>query len=290
MAKHILITGATGQLGTLVVNHLLTKVPASDVSVLVRDEKKAQPLKEKGVDVRIGDYFNPETLEKAFTGIDRLLFISSSDFNDRIGQHRNVVDAAKKAGVKHLLYTGVTLRNIEESPLKPLLHDHFLTEEYIQASGIPYTFLQNGLYAEGIPMFLGEKAVESGIYFPAGEGKVAMGTRADMAEAIAHIVAGEGHENKAYPLTSTQAHSFAEIAGFLSELSGKSVSYTNPSAETFEGALKQMGLPEGIVLMSTLFAAGMKNNDFAETSPVLEQFLGRRQTDMKAFLKAAYQL
>src|SRR5680860_838392 len=117
----ILVTGASGQLGKLVVENLLQRVPSGQVAGLVRDESKVTDLKAKGVDIRVGDYHDPASLESAFEGVDKLLFISSADFNDRLRQHKNVIDAAKKAGVKHVFYTGVKMKDISASPLKPLL-------------------------------------------------------------------------------------------------------------------------------------------------------------------------
>ncbi|WP_041693536.1 SDR family oxidoreductase [Emticicia oligotrophica] len=284
----ILVTGGTGQLGGLVVENLLKKMPASELAVLVRDASKATDLKVKGVDVRVGTYFDKESLTKAFEGVEKVLLVSSNDFNERLGQHKNVVDAAKAAGVQHIFYTGVTLKNIETSPLKPLLGDHYQTEDYIKVSGLTYTFLQNSLYQEVIPMFAGPTALETGIFFAGGEGKVAFASRIDLAEATANILASTGHENKTYNLTGAEAHSFADIAAELSNLSGKTVGYVSPESEAFEASLKQFGLPEGIVIMSVLFAAGIKNGDFDVTYSALEEFLGRKPTDLKTFLKVAY--
>lgn len=286
----ILVTGATGQLGQIVIEKLSEKIPTNQIAALVRDASKAEHLIAKGVNVRVGDYQNNESLLAAFQGIDRLLLISSNDFNDRLGQHKNAIDAAVKAGVKHVFYTGVTMNNINSSPLKPLLEEHYLTEDYLKASGLSYTFLQNSLYAEVIPMFLGENVIETGVFFPAGEGKVAFALREDLGEATANILVSEGHENQTYNLTGSEVISFAEVAAILSELSEKAVSYINPESEVFEGTLKQFGLPEPIIQMSVMFAAGIKNNDFNKTYDSLERFLGRKPTNIRTYLKAVYKL
>ncbi|MFN8354787.1 MAG: SDR family oxidoreductase [Spirosomataceae bacterium] len=284
----ILITGATGQLGNSIVTNLLKKIPASQIAVLARDEQKATSLAEQGVHVRIGSYQDPASLVHALQGIDTLLLISASDFSGRFEQHKNVIDAAKTAGVKHIFYTGVTLNEINTSPLKPFLSDHFQTEEYIKANGFTYTFLRNGLYAEVIPMFLGANVIETGVFFPASDGKVAFATRQDLAEATATILASEGHENNTYQLTGATAYSFADVAAALSELSGKDVPYVSPEPAIFEATLRQFGLPEPVIQLSALFAAGMKNNDFDTAFPTLEEFLGRKPTDLTTFLKATY--
>lgn len=286
----ILVTGATGQLGQIVIEKLSEKISINQIAALVRDASKADHLIAKGVIVRVGDYQNDESLLAAFQGIDKLLLISSNDFNDRLGQHKNAIDAAVKAGVKHVFYTGVTMNNINSSPLKPLLEEHYLTEAYIKASGLSYTFLQNSLYAEVIPMFLGENVIETGVFFPAGEGKVAFALREDLGEATANILVSEGHENQTYNLTGSEVISFAEVAAILSELSEKAVSYINPESEVFEGTLKQFGLPEPIIQMSVMFAAGIKNNDFNKTYDSLERFLGRKPTNIRTYLKAVYKL
>ncbi|NHN24484.1 SDR family oxidoreductase [Flavobacterium jejuense] len=286
--SNILITGATGHLGSIVIEHALNKIPASQISVLVRDKEKAQLFKEKGLQIKIGNYHDIDSLDKAMKGIDKLLLISSSDFNNRIGQHKNVIDAAKKNNVKHILYTGVTIKDITNSPIKPLLEDHFQTEEYIKSNGFLYTFLQNNLYSDVIPMFIGENVFETGIYFPADEGKVAFANRKDLGEAIAKIATGEEYENKVYNLTSKNTHSFKEIATILSSLSNTNVSYTSPDPKEYEKMLTQIGLPEGIILMSTLFAAAIKNDDFNITGSTLEEILGHDEIDFKSFLKETY--
>ncbi|RXK60784.1 SDR family oxidoreductase [Lacibacter luteus] len=286
----ILVTGATGQLGTIVVNELLKKVPAAGLAVLVRDENKAAAFKQQGVSVRVAAYQDAAALATALQGVDKVLLISSSDFNDRFGQHKNVVDAAKQAGVKHLLYTGVTMQNFETSPLNGFMSDHYQTDAYIKASGLTYTLLQNSLYTDVIPMFAGPQAVDTGIFFPAGDGKVSFAARQDLGEAAANVLITEGHENKTYALTGDVAYSFAEISTTLAGLAGKTVNYISPEPAAFEEALKGFGLPAEIIGMSSTFAAGIKNNDFNYVSSTLEQLLGRKPTTLAAYLKGAYNL
>lgn len=288
--SQLLITGATGQLGSQIVSELTSTYPISQLSVLARTIEKGLPFTEKGITVKIGNYQDPSSLVEAMQGINSVLLISSSDFNDRIGQHKNVIDAAKAAGVQHIFYTGVAIKDIETSPLKPLLGDHFETEEYIKQSGLTYTFLRNSLYVDVVPMFIGANTIETGVFFPAGEGKVAFANRKDLAKAIAKIVAKSEHENKIFNLTGSQSHSFSEIASYLSELSGKEVPYISPSSADFENALKGFGLPEPIITMSVLFAAGIKNNDFEEVDNDLKVIIDQEPTSLKAFLKKAYQL
>ena len=169
--SQLLITGATGQLGSQIVSELTAKYPIAQLSVLARSSEKGLPFTEKGITVKIGNYQDPSSLVEAMQGIDSVLLISSSDFNDRIGQHKNVIDAAKAAGVQHIFYTGVAIKDIETSPLKPLLGDHFETEEYIKQSGLTYTFLRNSLYADVVPMFIGANVLETGVFSLLGKGK-----------------------------------------------------------------------------------------------------------------------
>ena len=285
---NILITGATGHLGHAVVTQLLDRVPAAHIHVLALDPAKATDLAERGIDVRVGNYHDRASLDAAFQGIDKLLLISSSDFNDRLGQHTNVVDAAKAAGVQHILYTGVTMTDINASPLKPLLSSHFETEDYIRASGLTYTFLRNSLYMEVLPMFLGAGVLETGVFFPAGEGKVAFAARQDLAEATAKVLASPGHENQAYALSNTVSYTFADVSAVLSDIAGKPVPYISPDPATFEATLRQFGLTEQIVQMSSLFAAAMALNEFDLPDGTLERLLGRPQTDLRTYLTATF--
>ena len=263
----ILVTGATGQLGSQIVENLLKQIPANEIAALVRDEEKAKDLKEKGVQIRIGDYHNPNSLNSALKDVKKLILISSNDFNDRIGQHKNVINAAKHAGVEHILYTGVSMNNIETSPLKNFLSDHYQTEDYIKKNGFTYTMLQHSLYSDVIPMFLGEHVLETGVYFPTGEGRVAFASRNDLAEAISKIVISDEHNNQTYAMTNTETYSFADVAQILSELSRKEVAYVSPTPKDYEETLKEFGLPEEIIQMSLGFAAGIKNNDFDKIYP-----------------------
>ena len=284
----ILVTGASGHLGKGIIEQLLTKIPANNLAAMVRDESKAEDLKAKGVNIRIATYDNPTSLEKAFEGISHVVLVSSSVLEGRLQQHINVIDAAKKVGVQHISYTSIPIGNWDSTPLKPLSDSHIGTEKYLKNSGLTYTIFQNTLYAETILLFAGANALTTGIYFPAGEGLVAFATRNDMAEGIANAVAQGGNENKTYAITGAQAHSFAEIAAILSELSGNAVTYTSPEPNDFEQLLKQFNVPAEGILISLLFAATIKRNDLETVSSDLENFLGRKPTELKEFLKVAY--
>jgi NAD(P)H dehydrogenase (quinone) len=284
----ILVTGATGHLGNQIVENLLTQISPSEIAVLVRSEEKAKELKEKGVQIRIGDYTNPNSLAEAYKEVEKLILISSNDFNDRFGQHKNAIDASKQAGVKHILYTSMSINDIETSPLKGFLEDHYQTEDYIKQNGFIYTMLQHSLYADVIPMFIGEQVLDTGVFFPAGDGRVAYASRTDLAEAISKIVVSDAFENQSLPLTNTENYSYADVAKILTELSGKEVEYVSPTPEVFAETLKGFGLPEPIIQMSLGFATGIKNNDFDKTFPNLETILGRKPQTLKEYLKSVY--
>jgi NAD(P)H dehydrogenase (quinone) len=285
----ILVTGATGNLGRATVDFLLKKNPANTLAVLVRDAKKAADLKNLGVDVRVGDYHDKESLVKAFQGIDKLLLISSNDFNDRLGQQKRAVDAAKEAGVKHILYTGVLMQNIDNSALKLLMSDHFDTEKHILDSGLTYTFLRDNMYADILPLFTGPQVLETGINFPAGNGRVPYSLRTEMAEAFANVLSTPGHENKTYEISNGESYSYQDIADALTAHSGKTVAYNAISVGDFTQALTEAGVPQEMIGFSLGFAAATKDGDFDIPNNHLEQLLGRKPSTLNQFIGEIYQ-
>src|SRR5690554_1129713 len=288
--KKILITGATGNLGTAVINQLLRSTDDKHIVALARNENKIAHLKENGVEVRIGTFDDPASLGNAFQGIDKVLLISTGDPN-RFQQHKNVVDAAKKAGVKFIAYTSVPLRDLETSAAKFLLKSHFQTEDYIKASGLAYTFLRNNIYADMIPMYVGEKVFETGIYLPAGNGKVPFALRREMGEATANLLLqSEQHQNKTYDITNTELYSFEDVAKVLSELSGKEITYTNENLDAFTEILKTKNLPEHVVSIFNAFVTDFKNHQYEKATDDLERLLGRKPATLKEALKEIYKL
>lgn len=284
----ILVTGATGNLGKATVEFLAKKVPVNSIAVLVRDENKASDLKALGVDVRTGDYHDKDSLVKAFQGIEKVLLISSSDFNDRLGQQKRAVDAAKEAGVKHILYTGVSMQNIDQSALNTFMGDHFETEKYILESGLNFTFLRDSLYADVIPMFVGEQVLETGINLPAGNGRVPYTLRTEMAEAFANVLSTEGHENKTYEISNVESYSYQDVADALSAHSGKPVAYNAVSVEDFTKTMTEAGVPEMMIGFSIGFATATKDGDFNIPNTHLEQLLGRKPSSLNEFIKELY--
>jgi len=284
----ILVTGATGHLGGSVIRHLLKRVPADQISALVRDEAKAIKLKEYGIAIRVGDYHHPASLSAAFRNVDKILLVSTNDYNDRLSQHKNVIDAAAANGVGHLVYTGVSIKNPTASVLHGHMKDHFLTEDYLKASGMNYTFMRHNLYAEMIPFYLGNQVLEKGIVFPAGEGRIPFALRDEMGEANANILTSRGHENRSYNIANETAWSFQDMADILSTLAGKKVSYTSLGHEDYIDSLKAAGLPELRIRAASLFSAAMRNGDFTLPGNELESLLGRKPTGLDTYLQRAY--
>ena len=285
----ILVTGATGHLGKAVINFLLQKgISADKIIALVRDEAKAADLEEKGVILRKGDYHDNASLAPAFKGVEKLLLVSSGDFNDRSQQHINVVNAAKEAGVKHILYTSIQGREDRPSVIPFVVQSHLDTEVAIKKSGIVYTILRNSIYADMLPMFLGPKVTETGVFIPAGVGKTPFATRLDMAEAAAVVLTTSGHENKIYPIASSTAYSFADIASTLSELAGKTIPYIDADPVQYKEALAQAGVPQEYISVMGGFAEAFKQDEFNAASNDLEKLIGRKPASLKEFLQTAY--
>jgi len=290
----ILVTGATGQFGSKAINHLLNKgVNASEISALVRDAAKAQSLKDKGIELQVGDYTDYDSLVKAFQGVDKLLLISSNDrgtVENRTAHHINVIKAANDAKVKHIVYTSFVRKpKFEESAISAFQNSHVQSEQFLKDSGINYTILQNGIYLEMIPIFAGEKVTETGvIMYPAQDGKASWVLREELAEAAAHVLTTEGHENKIYPLTNTESVSFEEIAQELSGTLGKEIQYQSPSVNAFESILRQFQVPALYIGMFTMWAMAQAQGALDLDDANLASFLGRKPTTVKQFIELVY--
>ena len=285
----ILVTGATGHLGTAVISQLLKNTAARNIAAFARDENKAKDLKGKGIDIRIGSYDDISSLDLAMKGIEKLLLISGNG-PTRLQQHKNVVAAAKKAGVGHIVFTTIALKDMKTSALRPLMEDLYQAEDYIKQSGLTYTVLRNTLYAGATPLFGGEKVIQTGINLPTGNGKVPFALRREMGEAAANALLQNGHENKTYELTAGDLYSYKDVADALSVLTGKSVNYTDADPVTFPARLKEFGLPEIVVLLVTSFSADVKNHQFEIVTKDLEKLLGRKPASLKESLKEVFNL
>lgn len=271
----IAITGATGQLGRLVIDALLQRVPASEVLALVRDPLKARDLTALGVTVRQADYSQPPTLATALVGVERLLLISSNEIGQRTAQHLAVIDAAKAAGVKLLAYTSV-LR--ADTSALGLAAEHLATEQALSASGLDHVVLRNGWYSENYSAGL-PTALEHGVLLgAAGQGRIASAARADYAEAAAVVLTSEGQAGRVYELAGDSAYTLEQLAAQTARQSGKPLVYQNLSQEEYQAALLGIGLPEGFaVLLADSDAAAAKGALF-DDGQQLSRLIGRGTT------------
>ena len=286
----ILITGSTGHLGGATIDFLIKKIPANSIAALARNSEKAKTLAEKGVDVRIGNYDDYQSLVKAFQGIDKLLLISASELINRSAQHINAINAAKEAGVKHIVYTSfIRQKDDPNSALWFIAKDHVETEKHLVQTGIPYTLFKNGFYMDMVTDFIGTNVLETQtIFLPAGKGKVNFALRNEIAEALANVLTTEEHGNKSYNIGGETTVSFREIADCLTEISGKKISYISPDVETYKQELSKHNMPEQAVNMVAAFAVAFSENAMDVPSKDLNNLLGRNATDVKTFLSETF--
>jgi NAD(P)H dehydrogenase (quinone) len=282
----ILVTGATGKLGAKVIETLLRNgIPSSQIAALVRDEGKAADLKEKGIDIRIGDYDHRESLDEAMKQIDKVLLVSGVDMGRIMEQHTNVVDAAKAAGVKCLAYTSNCLKD-RTTLVNYIMQSHYETEDYIIASGLNYLIFRNVLYMDSMATYmLGKDVLESGINLPAGDGVVSYALRSDEAEAIGNVLSTDDCHNRIYNFTNTRTYSFDDVAIALTELSGKTVSYTPLTMENYTTNARNQGIPEQALELMSPFYTDIANGQGSTVSHDLEEALGRKPVELKAGLK-----
>ena len=271
----ILVTGATGKLGSKVVDTLLKTVPANQLAVSVRNPEKAKGLRAQGVDVRQGDFDRPETLDAAFKGIDRLLLISADGDNEtRIRQHTNAVAAADRAGVKFIAYTSIVNAQESKNFLAPT---HQATEEAILKTGISYSFLRNNWYLENEISSIQGVLAGAPWVTSAGNGKVGWALQQDYAEAAAAVLSGNGHENTTYEL-SGKLLSQDELASALSSVLGKEVSVQQVDDATYADIMKGAGVPDFLIPMLVDIQKGIREGTLEIESNDFEKLLGRPAT------------
>lgn len=282
----ILITGATGGLGHQTIDSLLTTIPAAEIAALVRDVNKATDFVQRGVDVRQADYFDYAALVHAFRGIDKVLLVSAVAFTDRVRQHRNVIDAAKEAGVKHLFYTSI--QRSTDFVMQEVTDSDLATEAYLKNSGLVYTILKNGYYFEGLGYMIGSEVPETEILLPAGEGKIAFVKRAELAAATAALLTSEGHDNQEYTLSGSEAYSFHDVARELSALAGRPIAYKSSGLAPFIAQKVAAGFPEVVASFIAQWGVAAKYGMLAGTHETVERLLGRKPTTLREFLKTTY--
>ncbi|MFJ9785447.1 NAD(P)H-binding protein [Amycolatopsis sp. NPDC101161] len=268
----IVITGATGALNGATVEHLLTRVPAEEVGVSVRDVAKAQSFADRGVRVRPGSYEDPAALRASFEGADQVLLVSSNDpAADGVALHRAAIEAAVAAGVRRILYT--SHQNVRLGSAFAPARDHAATEEILAGSGVAWTSLRNGFYAHSLGWLLGPWR-ETGEIAAPEDGPVSWTHRADVAEAAAVILAGHAVDGPV-TLTAPTAVTFDDLAAIASDRTGREVKRVVVGDEQWVADRIAAGTPEAMArLLLTLFTAG-RRGDFAETGPRLGELLGR---------------
>ena len=268
------VTGATGKLGRLVIESLKQKVGAETIIALVRNPTKAADL---GLEARLFDYTQAETLVASLKGIDKLLLISANELGQRLAQHKAVIAAAKQAGVKEVVYTSVLHAS---SSVLSLAGEHLATEVALKESRLTYTFLRNGWYTENYTGSV-KGAIGAGAFIGcAGEGKIASAARRDYAEAAAVVLAGKGHENRTYELAGDEAYTLTELAAEISKQSGKSIPYNNLSETEYAGILKSFGLPDGLAVMLADSDTGASKGELFDDSHTLSTLIGRPTTPL----------
>ena len=278
----IVVTGASGQLGRLVIEALLKKLPADEIVAAVRHPEKVADLATRGVQVRHADYDQPASLVAAFKGADKLLLISASEVGRRVPQHRAVIDAAKAAGVGLLAYTSIL--HADTSPL-PLATEHQETEGLIRASGLPAVILRNGWYTEnytaGIPASL-----QYGVLLgSAGQGRIASAARADYAEAAAAVLTRDNQAGRIYELAGDESYTLGELAHEIARQSGKAVAYQNLPENEFKAALLGAGLPDFLATLLAESDVGASKGGLFDEGRQLSALIGRPTTPLAEMIR-----
>ncbi|MFN7725198.1 MAG: SDR family oxidoreductase [Rubrivivax sp.] len=280
----IVVTGATGQLGRLVITALLKTVPAAQIVAAVRRPEAAADLAALGVQVRAADYNRPETLDAAFQGAQKVLLISSSEVGQRLPQHRQVIEAAQRAGVALLAYT--SLLHADRSPLG-LAAEHVATEALLKASGLPHVLLRNGWYTENYLASVGAAVQHGALIGSAGAGRIASAARADLADAAAAVLTLPDQAGRVYELAADQSYTLAEFAAEISRLSGKTVPYVDLPQAEYAAALEGAGLPGPFAALLADSDVGASQGALFDDQGQLSRLIGRATTPWTVMLKAA---
>lgn len=279
----IVVTGATGQLGRLVIAALLKKSAASNIIAAVRNVEKAQDLAALGVQVRQADYSQPESWDGALKGANKVLLISSSEIGQRAKQHRTVIDAAKRAGIKLLAYTSV-LR--ADTSVLGLAAEHKETEVIIRASGVPFVLLRNGWYTENYMGSVPSALDHGAVYGSAGDGRISAASRTDYAEAAATVLTADNQAGKTYELAGDIAFTLSELAAEISRQSGKTIGYVNLPETDYKNLLIKVGLPEVLADLLADSDTGVSKGALFDDSHQLSTLIGRPTTALAMSVKA----
>lgn len=280
----IIVTGATGQLGRLVIASLLKTTPAAQIVAAVRDVAKAADLAAQGVQVRRADYNDAASLDSAFAGATKVLLISSNELGQRVPQHRAVIDAAARAKVGLFVYTSVL--HADSSQLS-LAAEHLETEALIRASGLAYSLLRNGWYVENYTAGLGGALAHGALAGAAGEGRIAAAARADYADAAAAVLASAGPVEHVYELAGDHAFTLAELAAEVSRQSGKQVPFHNLPQIEYQEMLLGLGLPAPLAELIADADAAAAKGALDDSGRALSKLIGRPTITLADAVKAA---
>jgi NAD(P)H dehydrogenase (quinone) len=278
------VTGASGQLGRLVIEALIAKADPASILALVRDPAKLDDLARQGVVVRAFDYKAQEALKPALAGVDRLLLISSNDLGQREAQHGAVIAAAKAASVGFIAYTSIL--HADSSPLG-LAAEHRATEAAIKASGLAYALLRNGWYTENYTISAHSEIAHGGVMGSTGEGRISAATRADYAAGAAAILTRAVEGNRTYELAGDEGFTLSQYAAALAQVSGKPVAYTDLPEDAYRDALEGLGLPGPLAAMLADSSAKAAGGALFDQSLTLSALIGRPTTSMIEAVKAA---
>ncbi|UUV22385.1 SDR family oxidoreductase [Paenimyroides aestuarii] len=277
----IAITGASGKLGNWAILKLKEKTAAENIVALVRTPEKVANL---GVEARAFDYNQPENLATALQGIDKLLLISGNEIGKRFEQHSAVINAAKEAGVKHLVYT--SLLKADQSTLA-LAPEHLQTEEALKSSGIDYTILRNGWYTENYTETAQDTVKQGTLYGASGNGSINSASREDYAEAAAVVLSEDAHTQKTYELSGEESFTMQEYANALSVVSKKEIPYVNLPENEFANALEQAGMPQPVAAFYAGTHTATANGDLSDEGNTLRDLIGRPTTTLQEALTKA---
>ena len=274
----IVVTGATGQLGRLIVKHLLSRgVAPAEITAVGRNADRLADLAQSGVGTAIIDYNDPATLAAAFAGADALMLVSGSEVGQRVSQHSNAITAAVAAGVSRIVYTSAPAADTSALILAP---EHKATEEALHASGVAVTILRNGWYTENYASAV-QQARENGVYLTsAGDGRVASASREDYAEAAAVVLTTPGHENATYELAGDVAWTGTEMAAALTEVLERPVVFSSVSPEEHTAILTGAGLDGGTVGFVVALDGNTRDGLLAGGTTELSTLIGRPTTPL----------
>lgn len=280
----IIVTGATGQLGRLVLARLLKTTPAASIVAAVRDVAKAADLAALGVQVRRADYDDAASLDAAFAGATKVLLISSNALGERVRQHGAVVDAAVRAKVALLAYTSVLHA---DTSVLALAGEHRETEALIKASGLAYSLLRNGWYVENYTAGLAGALAHGALAGAAGEGRIAAAARADYADAAAAVLTSAAPVEAVYELAGDTAFTLAQLAAELSRQSGKDVPFHNLSEDEYKQMLVGVGLPAPVAELIAGSDAAAAKGALDDDGRALSKLIGHPTVTLAEAVKAA---